>query len=40
MYELDLNVYNIVIIASAYGAPYAHLQADQIMERYILPAIL
>lgn len=30
----------VVITASAYGAPYAHLQADQIMERYILPAVL
>jgi CubicO group peptidase (beta-lactamase class C family) len=29
----------VVITASAYGMPYAHLQADQIMERYILPAV-
>jgi CubicO group peptidase (beta-lactamase class C family) len=29
----------IVITASAYGMPFAHMQVDQIMERYILPAV-
>lgn len=35
--EIDLVV---VINASAYGTSFAHLQADQIMEKYILPAVL
>ncbi|WP_246138978.1 serine hydrolase domain-containing protein [Mucilaginibacter frigoritolerans] len=30
----------IVITATAYGAPYAHPQVDQMMERYILPAVI
>ncbi len=30
----------VVITASAYGAPYAHSQADKIMQEYILPALI
>lgn len=30
----------IVITASAYGMPFAHRQVDQMMEQYILPAVL
>lgn len=30
----------VVITATAYGRPYAHPQVDQMMEEYILPAIL
>jgi len=30
----------IVITATAYGAPYAHLQVDRMMQNYLLPAIL
>jgi CubicO group peptidase (beta-lactamase class C family) len=30
----------VVITAKAYGKPYAHPQADKIVERYILPAVL
>jgi CubicO group peptidase (beta-lactamase class C family) len=30
----------IVITASAYGKSYAHIQADEIVEKYLLPAIL
>ncbi len=30
----------IVITASAYGMPFAHRQVDQMMERYILPAVV
>ena len=30
----------IVITASAYGMPFAHMQVDQMMERYILPAVI
>ncbi|SFH23401.1 serine hydrolase domain-containing protein [Pedobacter insulae] len=30
----------IVITASAYGKAFAHLQADEIVEKYLLPAIL
>jgi len=29
----------IVITASAYNMPFAHMQVDQMMERYILPAV-
>ncbi|TBO40432.1 serine hydrolase domain-containing protein [Pedobacter kyonggii] len=35
--EIDLVV---VINASAYGTSFAHQQADQILEKYILPAVL
>lgn len=30
----------VVITATAYGAPYAHTQEDQMMEKFILPAVL
>ncbi len=30
----------VVITATAYGQPYMHLQADEIIEKYILPAII
>jgi CubicO group peptidase (beta-lactamase class C family) len=30
----------IVITATAYNQPYGHLQADEIIEKYLLPAIL
>lgn len=30
----------IVITATAYGAPYAHLQVDLMMQNYLLPAML
>lgn len=30
----------VVITASAYGMPFAHRQVDQMMERYILPAVI
>ena len=30
----------VVITAKAYGRPYAHRQADKIMVRFILPAVL
>jgi len=30
----------VAITASAYGMPFAHRQVDQMMERYILPAVL
>lgn len=32
--------YVIVIIASAYGQPYAHKQADRIVSEYLLPALI
>lgn len=35
--ELDLV---IVITATAYGQPYMHIQADEIVEDYLLPALL
>lgn len=35
--EVDLVV---VITASAYGRPYMHRQADEMMEEFILPAVL
>ncbi len=35
--ELDIVV---VITATAYGQPYMHLQINEIMEQYLLPAIL
>ena len=30
----------IVITATAYGKPYGHMQADEIVEEYLLPAVL
>jgi CubicO group peptidase (beta-lactamase class C family) len=30
----------VVITATAYGKPYAHFQADRIMDKYILPAVV
>lgn len=30
----------VVITATAYGTPYAHRQNDQMMEKYILPAVI
>jgi CubicO group peptidase (beta-lactamase class C family) len=30
----------VVITATAYNKPYAHPQVDQMMERYILPAVV
>lgn len=30
----------IVITATAYGKPYGHFQADEIVEEYLLPAVL
>lgn len=30
----------VVVTATAYGKPYAHPQADKIMERYVLPAVV
>jgi CubicO group peptidase (beta-lactamase class C family) len=30
----------IVITSSAYGTSYAHMQADEIVEKYLLPAVL
>ena len=35
----DLGVV-VVITATAYGQPYMHLQADEIIENYIIPSIL
>lgn len=30
----------VVVTATAFGAPYAHVQVDKMMEEYILPALL
>lgn len=30
----------IVITASAYGQPYAHPQVKEMLEKYILPAVV
>ncbi|GAB3575749.1 hypothetical protein GCM10027578_40340 [Spirosoma luteolum] len=30
----------VVVTATAYGTPYAHRQVDQLMEQYVLPAVL
>lgn len=30
----------VVVTATAYGAPYAHPQVDEIMKRYVLPTVL
>jgi hypothetical protein len=35
----DLGVV-IVLTATAYGQPYMHAQADEIVEEYILPLIM